>query len=273
MKHKQKIAEDVSLIVTTYNRPVFLELVLKSIIRQSLLPAEVVVADDGSGEETRKLIARYAKIFPVPLIHSWIPDEGFRLSKSRNIAIACSKGEYIISIDGDIVLARDFVRDHVQARRPGYFINGGRARLSKAATLIRCKTLNDHFSLMSRGLKRPLTMIRLPWLHSVLKGPEGVRKIRGCNMSFWRRDLIAANGFEEKIEGWGCEDTELVVRLYNNGVKRLNIPGLASCVHLYHPGAKDSKVTRVRNARIEDESAATKKKRADQGIDQYLPEK
>ena len=270
MGKNQTIAKGVSLIVTTYNRPLFLELVLKSILRQKVMPAEVIIADDGSTIETEELINRYVKLFPVPLIHSWIPDKGFRLAKSRNMAIARSTGDYIIIIDGDIVLSPCFVHDHLQARKPGYFINGGRARLSEAATLKRCQTLDDKFSLFTYGLKRPLTMVRLPWLYKMAKGPIGIKKIRGCNMSFWRNDLVAVNGFEEKIEGWGCEDTELVVRLFNNGVKKLNISGLAPCVHLYHPGDKNSSVTRVENAKIEEESITKGKKRADLGLDQYI---
>lgn len=88
MGKNQTIAKGVSLIVTTYNRPLFLELVLKSILRQKVMPAEVIIADDGSTIETEELINRYVKLFPVPLIHSWIPDKGFRLAKSRNMAIA-----------------------------------------------------------------------------------------------------------------------------------------------------------------------------------------
>lgn len=266
----KKIAEDVSLIVTTYNRPLFLELVLKSILSQKVLPREVIIADDGSGKETKNLIDLYAANFPVPLIHSWIPDEGFRLAKSRNVAIAKAKGDYIIIIDGDIVISRHFVQDHLSARCPGHFINGGRARLSKFATEQRCVTLNHKFSPFTIGLKRPLTMIRIPYLYHILKGAKGTRKIRGCNMSFWKSDIIAINGFEEEIEGWGGEDTELTVRFTNNGIRRLNITGMAPCVHLYHPGDANSSVTRKINGAIEDEAIRTNKKRANKGIDQYL---
>lgn len=89
-------------------------------------------------------------------------------------------------------------------------------------------------------------------------------------MSFWKSDIIAVNGFEEEIEGWGGEDTELTVRFTNNGIQRLNITGMATCVHLYHPGDANSSVTRKRNGAIEDEAIRTNKKRANKGIDQYL---
>ena len=146
MQKKMRVADDTTLIITTYNKPVFLELVLKSVMRQRVLPCEVIVADDGSKEDTKALIERYQALFPVPLVHSWIPDEGFRLSMSRNVAIAKAKGDYIIIIDGDIVLGPSFVADHVWAREEGCFVNGNRARLTKAATQWHCKTLNPRIT-------------------------------------------------------------------------------------------------------------------------------
>lgn len=270
MQKKKRVADDTTLIITTYNKPVFLELVLKSVMRQRVLPCEVIVADDGSKEDTKALIERYQALFPVPLVHSWIPDEGFRLSMSRNVAIAKAKGDYIIIIDGDIVLGPSFVADHVWAREEGCFVNGNRARLTKAATQWHCKTLNPCITVFTPGLKRPLVMVRMPWLHRLDKGAMGINKIRGCNMAFWKKDLVAVNGFEERIEGWGCEDTELVDRLYNIGVRRKNIKGLAPCVHLYHPKAAENYETHKANIAIREETERLQKKRADKGLDQYL---
>ena len=126
-----KIAPEISLVITTYNSPAFLELVLKSVLRQHVFPLEVIIADDGSGEETRQLIDRYRKIMPVPLIHSWIPDEGFRLSKSRNVAIVKAKGSYIVNIDGDMVLMPHFIEDHRSLMKENQFVAGSRARLKE----------------------------------------------------------------------------------------------------------------------------------------------
>ena len=266
---KQNSANDTTLIITTYNKPVFLEMVLKSVLRQRTMPAEVIVADDGSTVETRELIEHYQSIFPVPLIHSWIPDEGFRLSMSRNVAIAKAKGDYIIIIDGDVVLGPSFVGDHLLARERGYFINGSRARLSEEATRKRCALLDPHFTFFTSGLSRPFVMLRIPWLHRLIKGATGISKIRGCNMSFWKSDLVAVNGFEERIVGWGCEDTELVDRLYHIGVKRKNIKGLAPCVHLYHPYPAEKHETHKANINIRKETERLRKTRADKGLDQY----
>lgn len=102
-----------TLIVSTYNRPDALTLCLESILHQNILPSEVIIGDDGSTEETRKVINRYQKKFPVPLIHVWQEDKGFRLAKARNKCLAKASYEYIIQIDGDLILHRDFVKDHL----------------------------------------------------------------------------------------------------------------------------------------------------------------
>lgn len=269
-KFSSKVSDDTTLVIATYNRPVFLELALKGVLRQKILPYEVIIADDGSTDETRELIERYAAHFPVPLVHSWIPDEGFRLAKSRNVAIAKVKTDYIIVIDGDIVISPSFVKDHILARRPNMFLNGGRARLTEWATKKRCRTLNPKFSCFTPGLLRPLTMLRIPWLHSVMKGELELHKIRGCNMSFWRSDIIRVNGYEERIIGWGCDDTELAQRFFNVGMQRKNIKGLAICVHLYHKEAEGASVTRKVNGLIEDETREKMRMQAGIGIDQYL---
>ena len=99
-----------SLIISTYNRSDALELCVKSVLRQSLLPDEIIIADDGSKEETGELIHQLATTSVVPIIHVWHEDLGFRLATIRNKAIVKATKEYIIQIDGDIVLHKDFVK-------------------------------------------------------------------------------------------------------------------------------------------------------------------
>src|SRR5690349_16761621 len=112
----------VSLIISTYNWPDALELCLQSVQQQRLLPGEVIIADDGSSKETGQVIERFQKRLLVPLHHIWQTDEGFRLGMIRNKAMAAAKGEYLIQIDGDLVLHPDFVYDHVHAAKKGYFL-------------------------------------------------------------------------------------------------------------------------------------------------------
>ncbi len=120
----------VSLIISTYNRPDALRLCLDSILRQTTLPDEVIIGDDGSADDTRQVIEDFRKKCPVPLKHIWHEDDGFRLAMMRNKSVAAASGDYIVQIDGDIVLERHFIADHKAAATEGYFVKGSRVRLT-----------------------------------------------------------------------------------------------------------------------------------------------
>ncbi len=115
-----------TLIITTYNWKEALKAVLESVKRQTVLPDEVIVADDGSREDTKAMVDQLRDGFPVPLIHSWHEDNGFQLSMSRNRAIAKASGDYLIMIDGDMVLSQTFIESHKQVAKPNWFVQGGR---------------------------------------------------------------------------------------------------------------------------------------------------
>ncbi|MEF1211136.1 glycosyltransferase [Vibrio alginolyticus] len=115
-----------TLIITTYNWKEALKAVLESVKRQTVLPDEVIVADDGSRDDTKAMIDQLRDGFPVPLIHSWHEDNGFQLSMSRNRAIAKASGDYLIMIDGDMVLSQTFIESHKQVAKPNWFVQGGR---------------------------------------------------------------------------------------------------------------------------------------------------
>ena len=124
----------VSLIITTYNWPESLFLVLKSIENQTIVPEEVVIADDGSTVETKEMIGKFQKDSDLNIIHSWQEDIGFRAAKARNKAIAKSSGDYIILIDGDIILHPKFIQDHVKNAKFGYFNQGSRVLFTQDFT-------------------------------------------------------------------------------------------------------------------------------------------
>jgi glycosyltransferase involved in cell wall biosynthesis len=225
-----------TLIVTTYEWPGALELTLKSIARQSVAPGEVIVADDGSGPETARVIDRWRAHLRAPLTHLWQPHEGFRLARSRNRAIAAATGEYLIVVDGDMVLHRHFVADHLSAARPNSFIQGVRL-LTEAATagrMLREGCLDLGF--FSSGIRRRRHALRSLALSRMLFWARvGQSAIRGCNQAYWKADLLRVNGFNEAFVGWGREDNEIAARLYNIGVRRRNLKFQALAIHLHHP--------------------------------------
>lgn len=230
----------VSLIVLTYNWPAALERVLASVAAQSRLPDEVIVADDGSGEETRKRVAYAALGFPVPLCHVWQEDRGFRAARARNRGIAASRGDYVILIDGDMLLHPDFVLDHQRLARRGCFLQGGRFKTTAAETARLLDGGQPVFAPWARadfhvfdGIRR-LYAFRAPWLARWKSWRRNGGRVMSCNMSCWREDLVRVNGFDERMEGYGAEDRELAARLGNAGVRRRQLKWAALAAHLEH---------------------------------------
>jgi glycosyltransferase involved in cell wall biosynthesis len=224
-----------SLIITTYNRPDALELVLMSVIKQIQFPDEVIVADDGSGEETRQLIERFKKYFPVTLIHCWHEDIGFRLAAIRNKAINMASGEYLIMIDGDIVLPPGFIQEHRRNAWKGQFIQGSRVMLQETKTkeLLKSKKLTIGF--FDSGIDNRLNVLKSRLLSSIFSYYRtGHHHVRGANLSFWKEDVMNVNGFNEDFAGWGREDSEFVVRMNNAGIRRKHLKFAGFGYHLYH---------------------------------------
>jgi len=121
-------------VVTTYNRPAALALALEGFGAQSTRDFSLIVADDGSTDDTRTLVMDYAKRAPVPVSHVWQADEGFRAAAIRNRAIAATDADYLIFTDGDCVPSRDFVAQHQRLAERGWFLAGNRVLLSAAFT-------------------------------------------------------------------------------------------------------------------------------------------
>jgi len=226
-----------SLIIATYNWPAALELSLLSVIKQAILPDEVVIADDGSKDETRQLIEYFKNKMPVPVKHIWQPDEGFRLGMIRNKAMAAASGDYLIQVDGDLVLHPLFIKDHRRAARPGHFIGGSRVLLSEALSGEVLQKKQLRFRLFQKGFRNRANALHIPAIARMaefFKKEKGLFNLRGCNMSFWKKDILAVNGYNEMISGWGREDTEIVIRLYNKGLKRVYFKLQGIEYHLYH---------------------------------------
>lgn len=230
-----------SLLISTYNWPSALDLVLKSILAQSTLPCEVIIADDGSKKETTDLIKKYQENFPVPLIHVWQEDNGFRLAEIRNKAIARSNAEYIIQIDGDIIIHKHFIKDHLAFAKKGTFVRASRSYIGerKSNQILLNKEVN--LTYFSSGITNRLSAIHYPKAWKLFE--KNYKKnepfeIHGCNMAFWREEAIQVNGYNENFVGWGPEDKEFVVRMLNKGFEKRFIKMGGICFHIWHPENK-----------------------------------
>ena len=224
-----------ALIISTYNWPGALELVLLSVLRQTQLPDEVLVADDGSGEETRQLISLYKKDFPVPLIHVWHADNGFQKTIILNKAIKQSTSVYIVQIDGDVILDKHFIFDHINSAQHKAFIRGTRAMLSQQKTNELLNTKKTEVSLFAAGLMHRNNALRLyPFRFLGTRTKMSSNSVRGSNLSFWKSDFIMVNGYNNNIRGWGHEDEELAARFINIGVIKKIVKLCAVQYHLHH---------------------------------------
>jgi glycosyltransferase involved in cell wall biosynthesis len=243
------VTEPVSLIVSTYNRPDALGAVLRSLARQTEKDFEIIVADDGSGPQTREVVDCWVSRIGVPLSHVWQEDRGFRLAEIRNRAIAASAGGYLIFLDGDCIARPDFVAAHRRLAETGYFVGGNRVLLSRMLTeaILRDDLEPEVWPLASwavfraRGqVNRLMPLLTLP-LGSLRKRLgtdwEGVR---GGNFAFFRADLDKVDGFETSFVGWGLEDSDIVIRMIRAGVKRKDGRFATGVLHLWHQDADRS---------------------------------
>jgi glycosyltransferase involved in cell wall biosynthesis len=225
----------ISLVVTTFNRPQELLLVLKSIERQKLIPTEVIIADDGSDDLTKKVISNYCEESKLQIIHSFQENLGFRAAESRNKAVAKSSCEFIILIDGDMILHPEFVKDHVKNARKGCFIQGSRVLLTELETQNAIKKGRLSFNFFSKGINNRLNSIKSNYLSKFFSVKKNhLNGIKSCNMSFFLKDFIGVNGFNNEFRGWGREDSEFVVRLMNNNINRISLKFAAVQFHLWH---------------------------------------
>lgn len=260
------------LVVTTHERPDALERVLAAVAAQSQPPDELIVADDGSGPATAQVVERCAASARFPVHHAWQPHEGFRAGRIRNAAIARTRCEYVVLLDGDMVPHPDFLADHCALARPGHYSQGVRILLDDAATRRLLASGNALPRPWSAGLGRGRRLygLRIPRLARRLRGAaNAVVAVKACNQGFWRDDLLAVNGFDEAMTGWGSEDKELCARLGNAGVRRQTLLFAAVAWHLAHPPASRG-AAEVNRARWRD-TERTRRTRCESGLDRHLP--
>lgn len=237
-----------SLVVSTYNRPDALELCLESILRQVRLPDEIVIADDGSGPATRQLVEAMKQKTRVPLVHVWQPDEGYQLARIRNRAFAAATGDYLLQVDGDLVLEDHFVIDHLQMSREGTFVSGARAMMDAELTgkLLRKEVSVTDIPRHGRHIGRKYNALRSAALRNLSyywqRSRRNYKYVLGCNMAFWKKDLLRVNGYDESFKGWGKEDNDLAVRLLNAKVRLRFVKFGAVVYHLHHTVADLSAV-------------------------------
>jgi glycosyltransferase involved in cell wall biosynthesis len=237
----------LAVIVTTYNWPSALERVLLALIKQTHLPDEIWVADDGSSPETEALVKHIAEEHACVIHHVWHEDQGFRAAAIRNRALKHIQSEYVIFLDGDCVPFQDFIRQHLDLAEIGYSVVGNRVLLSQEATprwLVPNAVWPIHFlgwfnAWRCGAINRWAPLCRFStkglWSYWRKWGKQGWEGAKTCNLAFWLKDLKEINGFDESYSGWGLEDSDLMIRALRYGVRRKSGRFATGVLHLWHP--------------------------------------
>lgn len=259
----------VALLISTYNWPEALELVLKSLQAQSIKPDELLLANDGSKEETTLLIDKFIASSEIKVRHIWHEDDGFRRSAILNKTVAQSDADYIIQTDGDCILHPDFIKDHLAECKKNQYLYGSRVNIQQEYLPELWETKNINFHALSKGIKKRTRALRIPFLSSLYSANDVLsKKLRGCNLSFWRDDFVAVNGYNEAMTGWGREDSELIIRMMNKGVlgKRIRYRGIV--YHIWHGTSSKSNLNV--NQEIQERAQRELLVWCDNGIAKYL---
>jgi glycosyltransferase involved in cell wall biosynthesis len=241
---------NISVIVPTYNRPKALRLCLRSLAAQSVLPSEVLIADDGSTDETSTAVQEMKhalnKVFPIK--HVWQEDVGFRKPRILNEAVRQSTGDYLVFIDGDCMAHRHFIRAHVDQSGPGAILSGKRVDIGRGLTekLLEQGTVLNHLNLsliadsLTGGSRKVEESVQIKnrWLRKLLHRDKITDDgVWGCNFSLPKDLFMAINGCDEDFLDGSLEDNDLGIRVLNLGKQVKSVRGLAILFHLWHPSS------------------------------------
>jgi glycosyltransferase involved in cell wall biosynthesis len=234
----------ISILLATYNWPQALKLCLESLATQTDKNFEIIIADDGSNESTKKVIDSLKESHPAAIKHLWQEDQGFRKTKILNRAINAAHGDYLVFLDGDCIVQPDFVARHRELAQKGYLVTGSRILLNENLTQELLSWPQWSFQIFSSGLigKRLSGGINKYWPLKFKLGKGSWRdykkfvwrRIKGCNMACWKADAEAINGFDETMTGWGHEDADFVFRLQHHGITRKSGSWSTEVLHLFH---------------------------------------
>jgi glycosyltransferase involved in cell wall biosynthesis len=265
-----------SVIFTTYNHPQWLEKTLWGFSIQSYSDFEIIVADDGSGDETRAIIESLQSQIDIPIRHIWQEDDGFQKCRVMNKAILESQGEYLIFTDGDCIPHPDFVKNHVELARENTLLSGGyfKLPLDVSRAISKQDILAGNATrpgwLLAQGVPFTLKISKLfsnPLWGAVLDALTITRATwNGHSSSTWKKHFLETNGFDERMQ-YGGQDREFGERLVNMGIKTRQVRYRCSCVHLDHGRGYARPESIAKNRAIRKHTRSQKVTRTDYGIE------
>lgn len=230
-----RIPPQLSVVVPTYNRAPLLRRTLASLVQQrNPPPFEVVVADDGSADDSEQVAAEFRDRLTIRYLYQ--EDKGYRVAKARNMGAATASAPILLFLDGGTLAGPDLLAGHLRSHaehRPdpgspacgpavigytyGYRPYDPTPGLAEAFAVLSPQQVYErylgdplfrdsrHEELDKLGFD--LNGVKMPWLF-----------FWTMNVSVHVGDYAVAGGFDERFSSWGGEDLELGYRLHQRGV-------------------------------------------------------
>jgi cellulose synthase/poly-beta-1,6-N-acetylglucosamine synthase-like glycosyltransferase len=240
---------NATLIISVYRKIADLEIILSSLQKQSYTKEyEIIIADDGSGDEMKIFIDKSKTAFGLDLKLITHEDIGFRKNKILNEAIKNSNSDYLIFIDGDCIPHYHFITAHIKYKKPNTVLSGRRVMLGKKISDSVMKSYKKHKSFEITFSKLLIDSVRSKnasihieealYIENVMARnlikPEKTNLL-GCNFSIPKDLMEKVNGFDEDYTGPGIgEDTDLEYRLKLISANFKSLRNLAIVYHLNH---------------------------------------
>ena len=268
----------ISVVVTTFNWPKALKLCLYSLYAQHDANFEIIIADDGSSSFNVAEIQAALEESPVTIRYVCHEDKGFRAGAIRNKAVAQCRGDYLVFIDGDCITRPNFISMHRWLAEQGYFVPGNRVLLSQTFTkhtideqvFLHQKSLSYFFiRRIQNKINKLSSLVCLPLGRLRYIQPYKWQKAITCNLGMWKHDFMLVNGFDELFDGWGYEDSDLVVRLIHAGIKRKEGRFAVPVLHLWHP-QNDKSNQDINYQRLMERLGMDNFVLAEKGVSQYV---
>lgn len=268
-----------TVVLSTYNTPRSLDLVLHGYRWQSEKSFEIVVADDGSTPETKEMLVQHPAAAELPIRHVWQEDQGFRKCRALNLAIRASRSDYLIFSDGDCIPRADFVGTHLALRKPGAYLSGAMFRMAapvSAAVTPEAIQRQDPFCaawLRAQGQAyRPKQFWKLTrnarWARFCERLSNAHAGWNGANSSCYKADAVRINGFDERLV-YGGEDREFGFRLDRAGLSGIKVRYRAALAHLDHPRGYENEAGWQHNRKLISQGFAEKLLRTPFGLEQH----
>lgn len=271
----------ISVIIPVYNRLQHLRASILCLMKQRVMPNEVIISDDGSSEKILDYIGDLVQKVPFKVVHIYQEDKGFRKTRALNNAVRNSTGDLLIFCDQDLIFGEDYIEKMRSACKKENFVMGIAGLTSESEKIQILKKLEKNSYIKSieevsencfKEIEKRKNKEKMRILLKKLKIKKRGMKLVGMSYGILKENYLKVNGYDEKYRKWGNEDDDFGNRLTVLGLEGEVLNLEAPLLHLWHyfdptkkPDGNDEYYYKVKKIIFKD-----KKYRCEYGIDNPL---